>query len=135
MRGSKSNWTLVPFVAGDRVQLQQVILNLLRNASDAISGVDDRPRQLLIRTERDGEGVRLTVRDAGVGFDPQAADRLFKAFYTTKNHGMGIGLSVCRSIIESHHSRLWASLNDGPGAAFSFSIPRGPERAMGADST
>jgi PAS domain S-box-containing protein len=125
----------LPLVAGDRVQLQQVILNLLRNASDAMTGVDDRPRQLLIRTEPDGDGVRLTVQDAGVGFDPQAADRLFKAFYTTKNNGMGIGLSVCRSIIESHHGRLWASLNDGPGAAFSFSIPRGPESAMGADST
>ncbi len=107
----------LPFVAGDRVQLQQVILNLFRNASDAMSGINDRPRRLLIRTQRDeGDRVRLTVQDAGVGFDPQAVDRLFKAFYTTKNNGMGIGLSVCRSIIENHHGRLWASLNDGPGA-------------------
>ena len=119
-------------VEGDRVQLQQVILNLLRNASDAMSGVDDRPRQLLIRTERDqGDGVRLTVQDAGIGFDPHTADRLFERFYTTKNDGMGIGLSVCRSIVESHHGRLWAALNAGPGATFSFSIPRGPEAATG----
>jgi len=125
----------LPVVTGDRVQLQQVILNLIRNASDAMSAVDDRPRQLLIRTERDGgDRVRLTVQDAGVGFDPQAADKLFESFYTTKNDGMGIGLSVSRSIIESHHGRLWATLNNGPGAAFSFSIPRGPEGATGAES-
>jgi len=125
----------LPVVTGDRVQLQQVILNLIRNASDAMSTVDDRPRQLLIRTERDEcDHVRLTVQDAGVGFDPQAADRLFESFYTTKNDGMGIGLSVSRSIIESHHGRLWATLNNGPGAAFLFSIPRGPEGATGAES-
>jgi PAS domain S-box-containing protein len=123
----------LPPVTGDRVQLQQVILNLLRNSSDAMSGVEDRPRQLLIRTERDEDDhVRLTVQDAGVGFDPQAMDRLFDAFYTTKNDGMGIGLSVSRSIIESHHGRLWATLNDGPGATFSFSIPRGPDGLTGA---
>jgi PAS domain S-box-containing protein len=114
----------LPLVAGDRVQLQQVIMNLLRNASDAMSAVDDRPRQLLIRTERDdSESVRLTVQDAGVGFDDQTADKLFEAFYTTKNDGMGIGLSVSRSIIENHHGRLWATANDGPGATFTFSIP------------
>jgi|HubBroStandDraft_6_1064221.scaffolds.fasta_scaffold25533_4 PAS domain S-box-containing protein len=121
----------LPVVTGDRVQLQQVILNLIRNASDAMSAVDDRPRQLLIRTERDEDDhVRLTVQDAGVGFDPQAADRLFESFYTTKNDGMGIGLSVSRSIIESHHGRLWATLNNGPGAAFSFSIPRASEEGV-----
>ena len=126
----------LPPVAGDRVQLQQVILNLIRNGSDAMSSVDDRPRQLLIRTERDeGDRVRLTVQDAGTGFDPQAVDRLFEGFYTTKNDGMGIGLSVSRSIIESHHGRLWATLsNNGPGAAFSFSIPRGHQGATGAES-
>jgi PAS domain S-box-containing protein len=118
----------LPQVRGDRVQLQQVILNLLRNGSDAMREVEDRPRQLLIRTERDDDDrVRLTVRDAGVGFDPQAADRLFDAFYSTKGDGMGIGLSVSRSIIESHHGRLWATLNDGQGSTFSFSIPRSPE--------
>ncbi|MGA7927504.1 MAG: ATP-binding protein, partial [Candidatus Sulfotelmatobacter sp.] len=77
--------------------------------------------------------VRLTVKDAGVGFAPQAADRLFESFYTTKNDGMGIGLSVSRSIIESHHGRLSATLNNGPGAAFSFSIPRAPEGSTRAD--
>jgi PAS domain S-box-containing protein len=125
----------LPLVAGDRVQLQQVILNLLRNASDAMSTVDDRQRQLLIRTEGDGDDrVRLTVQDAGVGFDPQAADRLFESFYTTKNDGMGIGLSVSRSIIESHHGRLWATLNNGPGATFSFSVPHASEGATATDS-
>jgi signal transduction histidine kinase len=125
----------LPLITGDRVQLQQVILNLLGNASDAMNAVDDHPRQLVIRTARDeGDRVRLTVQDVGVGFDRQAADRLFEAFYTTKNDGMGIGLSVSRSIIESHHGRLWATPNDGPGATFSFSIPCGPEGATGADS-
>jgi PAS domain S-box-containing protein len=118
----------LPAVTGDRVQLQQVILNLLRNASDSMSGIDDRPRKLVIRTERvEDDCVRLTVRDTGVGFEPQAVGRLFEAFYTTKSGGMGIGLSVSRSIIESHHGRLWAAANDGPGATFSFSIPRAPK--------
>jgi signal transduction histidine kinase len=120
----------IPLVAGDRVQLQQVILNLLLNASDAMSGIDDRPRQLVIRTElEDDDRVRLSVQDAGVGFKPQDKERLFDAFYTAKSGGMGIGLSVSRSIIESHHGRLWGALNDGPGATFSFSIPRRPECA------
>ena len=118
----------LPRVAGDRIQLQQVILNLLRNASDAMSGVDDRSREVVIRTERDqGDYVRLTVRDAGVGITPQDAERVFDAFYTTKSDGMGMGLSVSRSIIESHHGRLWAIPNDGPGANFSFSLPSIPE--------
>lgn len=114
----------LPLVNGDRVQLQQVILNLLGNASDAMSTVDDRPRDLLIRTEREeGDWVRFSVTDSGVGFDPHVVDKLFEAFYTTKHDGMGMGLSVSRSIIESHHGRLWAAPNDGPGATFSFSIP------------
>jgi PAS domain S-box-containing protein len=114
----------LPSITGDRVQLQQVILNLVRNASDAMAGVDDRPRQLLIRTEREGaDRARVTVRDAGVGIAPQGIDKLFDAFYTTKSDGMGIGLSVSRSIIERHHGRLWAEPNEGPGATFSFSIP------------
>jgi signal transduction histidine kinase len=117
----------LPPVQGDRVQLQQVILNLLLNASDAMGGIDDRPRQIVIRTERgEKDRVQLSVRDTGVGFDPPGADRLFDAFYTTKSNGMGIGLSVSRSIIESHKGRLWATPNDGPGATFSFSIPSGP---------
>ena len=125
----------LPFVTGDRVQLQQVILNLLVNASDAMRTVDGRPRKLLIKTEQDeGNRVRLTVQDTGVGFDPETAGRLFDAFYTTKDDGMGIGLSVSRSIIESHHGRLWAAPNEGPGATFAFSVPRGPTAAAGADS-
>jgi signal transduction histidine kinase len=120
-------------VTGDRVQLQQVILNLLRNASDAMSGVDDRPRKLLIRTERDErDHVRLTMQDAGVGLDPQNEAKLFEAFYSTKADGMGIGLSVSRSIIEGHHGRLWAAPNDGPGATFAFSIPCGSKCMTGA---
>jgi PAS domain S-box-containing protein len=114
----------LPLVTGDRVQLQQVILNLLRNGSDAMNTIHDRPRELLIRTERnEGDRALLSVKDAGIGFDPQSMDKLFQAFYTTKNDGMGIGLSVSRSIIEQHDGRLWATLNDGPGATFSFSIP------------
>ena len=114
----------LPAVTGDRVQLQQVILNLLRNACEAMVDVHDRPRQLLIRTERDdGDRVRVSVRDAGVGVESQNMNKLLDAFYTTKTDGMGIGLSVSRSIIESHHGRLWAEPNDGPGATFSFSIP------------
>jgi PAS domain S-box-containing protein len=119
----------LPPVTGDRVQLQQVILNLLRNASDAMSGVDDRPRHLVIRTERDnGDCVRLAVQDAGLGFESAAVDKLFEAFYTTKSDGMGIGLSISHSIIQNHHGRLWAAVNDGPGVTFSFSIPCAPER-------
>jgi signal transduction histidine kinase len=118
----------LPPVVGDRVQLQQVILNLLLNASDAMSGIEDRPRELTISTARDeGNRLRLVVQDAGVGFDPQTADRLFEAFYTTKSNGMGMGLSVSRSIIERHDGHIWAARNDGPGAAFSFSIPGAPE--------
>jgi len=114
----------LPKVMGDRVQLQQVILNLLRNGSDAMSNVDDRPREILFKTEvEEGNSVRLSVRDAGVGFEPQALDRLFQSFYTTKADGMGIGLSVSRSLIENHHGRLWATPNDGPGVTFSFSLP------------
>lgn len=118
----------LPPVKGDRVQLQQVILNLLRNASDAMAGVEDHPRQLMIRTEQDQENrVRVTVRDAGVGVDPESMNKMFDAFYTTKYDGMGIGLSVSRSIIESHHGTLWAEANDGPGATLLFSIPRAAE--------
>jgi FixJ family two-component response regulator/signal transduction histidine kinase len=118
----------LPVVQGDRVQLQQVVLNLLLNAAEAMSGVEDRPRHLVVRTEHEGDRVRLTVQDSGPGFDPQDLDRLFEAFYTTKQNGMGIGLSVSRSIIESHQGRLWAAPNEGPGAGFSFSLPRPAER-------
>ena len=114
----------LPLVLGDRIQIQQVILNLVRNGSDAMSAVDDRPRELLIKTESDeGSRVHLSVKDTGVGFDLQSEEKLFEAFYTTKGDGMGIGLSVSRSIIESHRGRLWALRNQGPGATFLFSIP------------
>jgi PAS domain S-box-containing protein len=114
----------LPAAKGDRIQIQQVILNLLRNASDAMRDVHDRPRLLLIKTERgDGKNIQLTVRDTGIGFAPDAAHRLFESFYTTKGDGMGIGLSISRSIIEAHGGRLWASANDGPGSSFAFSIP------------
>jgi len=113
----------LPTVRGDRVQLQQVILNLFRNASDAMSRIEDRPRQMVVRTELEGDRVRLSVQDSGVGFAPEVAEKMFETFYTTKPDGMGIGLSVSRSIIEANHGRLWATANDGPGATFAFSIP------------
>jgi signal transduction histidine kinase len=117
-------------VTADRVQLQQVVLNLLRNAVDAMKTVDDRPRDMLIRTERaEGDSVRLSVTDVGVGFDPHTMDQLFDAFYSTKTDGMGVGLSVSRSIIENHQGRLWAVLNDGPGATFAFAVPSRPHAA------
>jgi PAS domain S-box-containing protein len=124
----------LPPALGDRVQLQQVILNLLRNAADAMSTIDDRPRELVIRTERDeGNQVRLSVKDSGIGFAPQAADKIFEAFYTTKTDGMGIGLSISRSIIEAHQGRLWATGNDGPGSTFWFSIPCRPDAEIPVD--
>ena len=113
----------LPSVKGDRVQLQQVILNLLHNGSDAMLTISDRPRQLLIRTKTEGNHVTISVQDSGVGFSPEISERLFESFFTTKPEGMGIGLSVSRSIVEAHHGRLWAVPNDGPGATFAFSIP------------
>jgi PAS domain S-box-containing protein len=116
----------LPRVTGDRVQLQQVILNLLRNASDAMADLHDRPRQLVIRTDQDGgDQVRVSVRDAGVGVDRASIDKLFDTFYTTKREGMGVGLSISRSIIERHHGRIWATPNDDSGATFAFSLPTG----------
>ncbi len=110
------------------MQLQQVILNLMLNAADAMGSVEDRPRSLLVKTQLEsGGGIRLEVRDVGTGYDPGAAEKLFEAFYTTKANGMGIGLSICRSIIESHNGRLWAAPNKGPGATFSFCIPAAAE--------
>ncbi|WP_280155833.1 ATP-binding sensor histidine kinase [Piscinibacter sp. XHJ-5] len=121
----------LPSVSGDRIQLQQVIVNLLRNASEAMASVDDRPRRLVITTEREADDrVRVAVRDVGVGLDRQHLDNLFDAFYTTKSGGMGIGLSVSRSIIERHHGRLWAEPNEDAGATFWFSIPCEPEQAV-----
>lgn len=121
----------LPPLTGDRVQLQQVILNLVRNASDAMSEVEDRPRHLLITTQRDeADCVRLTVQDSGTSFEPETVERMFQPFYTTKKDGMGIGLAVSRSIIENHHGRLWAVPNDGPGAKFLFAIPARREASL-----
>ncbi|HEX8271466.1 MAG TPA: PAS domain-containing protein [Longimicrobiaceae bacterium] len=120
----------LPPVAGDRVQLQQVVSNLLRNAVEAMGGVEDRPRQVVVRTALGEDGsVCLSVKDSGVGFEPGEAGRLFDAFYTTKPDGMGIGLAVSRSIVESHGGRLRAAPNDGPGATFAFSLPPFPGTA------
>jgi PAS domain S-box-containing protein len=116
----------LPAVRGDKVQLQQVVLNLVLNAADAMGAVDDRPRDLTVATRLEDAGqVRLSVLDTGVGFDPQEVEKLFDAFHTTKTQGMGIGLSISRSIIEAHDGRLWAEPNDGPGATFSFVLPIG----------
>jgi signal transduction histidine kinase len=119
----------LPLVIGDRVQLQQVILNLLLNASDAMSAVDTRERQLVVSTRRDdGDRVRLSVQDVGIGLEVQIVERLFEPFHSTKSAGMGIGLFVSRSIIESHQGCLQVMPNDGPGVTFWFSIPRiGPQ--------
>jgi PAS domain S-box-containing protein len=123
----------LPCVTGDRVQLQQVILNLLLNACDSMNSVADRPREIFVQTACEPAGAaRVTVRDTGVGLVADALEKLFDSFYTTKPDGMGIGLSVSRSIIERHRGQLWASQNDGPGTAFSFSIPGGPHRVRGS---
>jgi PAS domain S-box-containing protein len=112
-------------VLGDRVQLQQVVLNLVMNAVEAMSAVGDRPRELVIRTQNDeADLVRITVQDSGTGLDPQTMERIFDAFYTTKSGGMGMGLSICRSIVRNHGGRLWAVANDGPGTTFQFTVPR-----------
>ena len=125
----------LPLVTGDRIQLQQVILNLLLNASDALSSIEERPRQIILRTKQDEDGnVRLIVQDNGVGIEPESETKLFDAFYTTKATGMGIGLSVSRSIIEHHGGRIWASSNGGPGASFVFAIPRAVQRTTETDT-
>jgi PAS domain S-box-containing protein len=115
----------LPLVPGDRIQLQQVMLNLILNAVEAMSGSDEGSRELLISTEEDGaNGVRIAVRDWGPGLKPESLDRLFDAFYTTKPGGMGMGLSICRSIIEAHGGRVWATPNLPQGAAFRFTLPQ-----------
>jgi C4-dicarboxylate-specific signal transduction histidine kinase len=114
----------LPAIQGDRVQLQQVILNLLINAIEAMSGMSEGPRELLISTTKtDSEGVLVAVRDSGPGLAPERVDRLFESFYTTKPGGLGMGLSICRSIIEAHHGRLWATANTPRGAVFQFTLP------------
>ena len=110
-------------VHGDRVQLQQVVLNLILNAVEAIGSVEAKPRDLLISTEQDRTGVLVAVRDSGPGLDPEHLERVFEAFFTTKTSGMGMGLSICRSIIDAHGGRLWADMNASRGAVFRFTLP------------
>jgi signal transduction histidine kinase len=113
----------LPQVRGDRVQLQQVLLNLILNAIEAMSAVDNRLRELTIITAQDTGGVVGEVRDSGIGLDQDHAERVFEAFYTTKAEGLGIGLSISRSIVEAHGGRLWAAANKPHGAVFRFSLP------------
>ena len=113
----------LPSVMGDRVQLQQVVVNLILNAIEAMSTVEDRARDLVIRTQRgEGDEVRVAVQDSGIGLDPKNVERIFDAFHTTKPDGLGMGLSISRSIVERHGGRLWAVSNDGPGATFRFTL-------------
>jgi signal transduction histidine kinase len=110
-------------VPGDRVQLQQVLLNLILNATEAMGSVEEGPRELSISTEQDEAGVLVAVRDSGPGIDPAHLDRVFDAFYTTKSSGTGMGLSICRSIIHAHRGELWAEANEPRGAVFQFTLP------------
>jgi signal transduction histidine kinase len=113
----------LPTVRGDRIQLQQVIINLIINGLQAMAMVTDRARVLTIRTQPyESDQVLVAVEDVGVGIEPESLARLFNAFYTTKPNGMGMGLSICRSIVEAHWGRAWASRNIGPGMTFQFTI-------------
>jgi len=113
----------LPSVLADRVQIQQVVMNLILNGIQAMNAVDDRERLLVARTQRgEGDQVRVTVQDCGVGIDPGDIERVFDAFHTTKPGGMGMGLSISRSIVEIHGGRLWATLNDGPGVTLHFTL-------------
>jgi PAS domain S-box-containing protein len=113
----------LPPVLADRIQLQQVIINLVMNGMEAMTPVTDRPRELKILSRCEADQVLVAVADSGVGIDPEHADRLFDTFFTTKPSGMGMGLSICRSIIEAHGGKLWASRNVGAGATFQFALP------------
>jgi PAS domain S-box-containing protein len=113
----------LPAVSGDRVQLQQVLLNLLMNGMDAMAGIERQKRELFLSTAPDGDQTLVIVRDCGVGIDPKETDRVFKAFHTTKSSGMGMGLPISRSIVEAHGGRLWVEPNEGPGVSFKFTLP------------
>jgi len=117
----------LPFILADRIQLQQIVLNLIINAIEAMSSADDDPRELVIRSGLDGpQRVLVAACDSGPGLDPKSVDHLFDAFYTTKPQGLGMGLAICRSIIEAHGGRIWATANDGRGATFQFVLPVDP---------
>jgi C4-dicarboxylate-specific signal transduction histidine kinase len=119
----------LPPVQGDRIQLLQVLLNLILNAIEAMREVSEAERELLISTRHEPDGVSVEVRDSGPGFAPAVLERVFEAFYTTKPGGLGLGLSICRSIIEAHDGRLWASPNVPRGAIFGFTAPAHPGEA------
>jgi C4-dicarboxylate-specific signal transduction histidine kinase len=120
----------LPMILGDRVQLQQVVINLVMNGIEAMQSVADRPRELVIRSGQDDAGrVFLSVTDCGVGIPADDAERLFRAFFTTKSEGLGMGLSICRSIVEAHGGRMSACQNEGPGATFRFVLPLHQEDA------
>ena len=120
-----------PFVYGDRVQLQQVVLNLMMNAIHAMRSVSDRARVLKIGIARHGAGMLcISVSDSGIGLHPAQRERIFEAFYTSKPDGMGMGLTISRSIVESHGGRLWATPNAGPGVTFQFLLPLLPAAAL-----
>jgi two-component system sensor kinase FixL len=124
----------LPPVVGDRVQVQQVLLNLVMNGLDAVKEVGERPRELVISSGREESGgVRVAVQDTGPGLDPESVDRMFDAFYTTKAEGMGMGLAICRSIVQSHGGRLWACANEPCGAVFQFTLPVEQEEAALAE--
>jgi C4-dicarboxylate-specific signal transduction histidine kinase len=114
----------LPPILGDRVQLQQVIVNLILNGIEAMNTVQDRPRELVIRTQpaEDSDEVCVAVQDSGIGLDPELGEQIFNAFHTTKPGGSGLGLSISRSIVQEHGGRLWAESNDGPGATFQFTL-------------
>jgi C4-dicarboxylate-specific signal transduction histidine kinase len=113
----------LPSVTADRVQIQQVVMNLILNGIQAMSAVEDRERVLIVRTQRgEDDEIRVAVEDRGIGIDPGSVERIFDAFHTTKPGGMGMGLTISRSIVESHGGRLWATPNDGPGATFHFTL-------------
>ena len=110
-------------IHGDRVQLQQVVLNLMLNAAEAMGSIEAEPRDLLISTQQNHGGLLVAVRDSGPGIDPAHLDRIFESFYTTKPKGTGMGLSICRSIIDAHGGRLWAEANEPRGTIFQFTLP------------
>jgi C4-dicarboxylate-specific signal transduction histidine kinase len=118
-------------VRGDRVQLQQVVLNLVLNAVEAMASGEAGPRKLLISTEQnEANGVLVAVRDSGPGIDPENLERVFEAFFTTKSTGVGMGLSICRSIIDAHGGKLWATVNEPRGAVFQFTLPHAEKEIM-----
>jgi len=121
----------LPLVWADRIQFQQVMLNISMNAIEAMSGTSEGPRELLLGTEQLPDGaVLVTVRDSGPGFPPEGAERLFEAFFTTKPGGLGMGLSICRSIIEAHEGQLWTSANIPRGAVVQFTLPVVPREEI-----